>query len=166
MFRPIQFRPEPKAAAVAGAAAVALNKIMKKIYFIVIIIIIVSVIGGIVYIKSQKKIVDAGQLLDKFLSSNQTSSEVQEAYHFALANPDNILSQMPCYCGCIQRGVHKNNRDCFINEDARGNDYFDKMGLNCGTCIDIALAVKNLYGQGKSAQEIKDVITNKFKGTL
>jgi len=39
---------------------------------------------------------------------------VQEAYRFAIANPD-VLRQYPCYCGCGNMG-HKNNRDCYIRE--------------------------------------------------
>jgi hypothetical protein len=34
------------------------------------------------------------------------SSQVKEAYRFAIANPD-VLSVIPCYCGCGAIG-HKN----------------------------------------------------------
>jgi len=37
---------------------------------------------------------------------------VQEAYRFAIANPD-ILAQLPCYCGCGGIG-HESHLDCFI----------------------------------------------------
>jgi hypothetical protein len=40
--------------------------------------------------------------------------QVQEAYRFAIANPD-ILSAFPCYCGCGAMG-HQNNLDCYIKE--------------------------------------------------
>jgi hypothetical protein len=39
---------------------------------------------------------------------------VQEAYQFAIANPD-ILSKMPCYCGCGNMG-HMDNLDCFVQD--------------------------------------------------
>ncbi len=39
---------------------------------------------------------------------------VQEAYRFAVANPD-LVSQFPCYCGCVNVG-HMNNLDCYIRE--------------------------------------------------
>jgi protein-disulfide isomerase len=49
---------------------------------------------------------------------------VQEAYRFALANPD-VLEVIPCYCGCNQVG-HKNNRMCYIqSETADGRVVFD-----------------------------------------
>lgn len=37
---------------------------------------------------------------------------VQEAYRFAIANPD-ILEQIPCYCGCGAMG-HQSDLDCFV----------------------------------------------------
>lgn len=40
--------------------------------------------------------------------------QVQEAYRFAIANPD-VLSAFPCYCGCGAVG-HKNNLQCYIKE--------------------------------------------------
>ncbi|HID85866.1 MAG TPA: hypothetical protein EYP55_00610 [Anaerolineae bacterium] len=39
---------------------------------------------------------------------------VQEAYRFAIANPE-ILSKLPCYCGCGGIG-HRSDLDCFIEE--------------------------------------------------
>lgn len=52
------------------------------------------------------------------------SPEVQEAYRFALANPD-VLDKIPCYCACRSVG-HANNRDCYIrSESADGQVVFD-----------------------------------------
>ena len=39
---------------------------------------------------------------------------VQEAYRFAIANPD-ILKRISCYCGCGSMG-HTSNLDCFIQD--------------------------------------------------
>ena len=39
---------------------------------------------------------------------------VQEAYRFAIANPD-VLARIPCYCGCGSMG-HTSDLDCFIQE--------------------------------------------------
>jgi hypothetical protein len=39
---------------------------------------------------------------------------VQEAYRFAIANPE-VLSNIPCYCGCGGMG-HTSDLDCFIEE--------------------------------------------------
>jgi hypothetical protein len=52
----------------------------------------------------------------------------QEAYRFAIANPE-ILSKLPCYCGCGGIG-HKSSLDCFIKRfDPDGSIVFDDHAL-------------------------------------
>lgn len=41
-----------------------------------------------------------------------TKPEVQEAYRFAMANPE-LLKKIPCYCGCNTVG-HMNNLECYV----------------------------------------------------
>src|SRR5947208_9392706 len=44
---------------------------------------------------------------------------VRAVYIFAAKHPE-VLSKMPCFCGCQNRG-HKHNDDCFVAaRDARG----------------------------------------------
>lgn len=50
--------------------------------------------------------------LPDFLVS--ASTEVKDMYAFALAHPE-ILSFIPCYCGCADTG-HRSNRDCYIKQ--------------------------------------------------
>jgi hypothetical protein len=47
--------------------------------------------------------------------------EVQEAYRFAVANPD-LLAQIPCFCGCNAMG-HMNNLDCYVDEFGQINQF-------------------------------------------
>jgi predicted DsbA family dithiol-disulfide isomerase len=55
----------------------------------------------------------------------QLPQRAQEAYRFALANPD-VLEVIPCYCGCGQVG-HENNRMCYIqSKGADGQVVFDR----------------------------------------
>ena len=42
-------------------------------------------------------------------------ASVQEAYRFAIANQE-LLSQIPCFCGCGAVG-HKSNLSCYLVED-------------------------------------------------
>ena len=54
----------------------------------------------------------------------QAPESVQEAYLYALANQD-VLSQIPFYCGCGGMG-HTSNLDCYIAEIAAdGTIVFD-----------------------------------------
>ena len=60
-------------------------------------------------------------------SLRRLPTRVQEAYRFALANPE-VLSKIPCYCGCDASG-HKSNRMCYIrSESADGRVVFDDHG--------------------------------------
>jgi uncharacterized protein with PCYCGC motif len=44
---------------------------------------------------------------------------VRAVYTFAAMHPE-VLSRVPCFCGCERRG-HSNNDDCFVTaRDARG----------------------------------------------
>ncbi|PYR58352.1 MAG: hypothetical protein DMF85_10930 [Acidobacteria bacterium] len=44
---------------------------------------------------------------------------VRAVFTYAARHPE-ILSHVPCFCGCEQRG-HRNNDDCFVaSRDARG----------------------------------------------
>ena len=54
----------------------------------------------------------------------QLPSAVQDAYRFALANPD-ALEVIPCYCGCGSVG-HMNNYMCYVqSQSASGQVVFD-----------------------------------------
>ncbi|MBI4234413.1 MAG: hypothetical protein HY686_08235 [Chloroflexi bacterium] len=60
--------------------------------------------------------------------ANQTSfssGEVWEAYRFAVANPQDALNYIPCYCGCVHHG-DSSNRECYIDGvDREGRPIFD-----------------------------------------
>jgi hypothetical protein len=54
----------------------------------------------------------ASQLPEELRSA---PASVQEAYRFAIANQE-LLSQIPCFCGCGAVG-HKSNLSCYLVED-------------------------------------------------
>ncbi len=54
----------------------------------------------------------------------QAPVTVQEAYRFAVANPD-LVRQFPCYCGCVNVG-HTSNLACYVQEiQSDGTIVFD-----------------------------------------
>ena len=54
----------------------------------------------------------------------QAPTTVQQAYRFAVANPE-LVNQFPCYCGCVAVD-HMSNLDCYIQEtQADGTIVFD-----------------------------------------
>lgn len=122
---------------------------MKKILIITTFLIL---IGGLFLISTPKTV--KANPLDEFLKQHSTTEEVKKAYKIAYENPQNVLSTVKCYCGCLKNNEHKNNRDCFINEDGS----FDLMGLNCGLCVKTALISKQMLDEGKSVAEISDYV--------
>lgn len=100
--------------------------------------------------------------LEQFLTQNNATPEIAKAYRFAQDNPQGVLSKVRCYCGCLKNHGHKNNRDCFFNEDGS----FDLMGLNCGLCVKTALSSKQMLAEGKSVQEISDYVDTRWGKNL
>lgn len=86
---------------------------------------------------------------------------VQQAYQFAVANPD-VVSEMPCYCGCGSMG-HTSNYSCYVaGEDADGSPIYDGHALGCSICVDITQDTMRLLDQDKSVPEIRAYIDKTY----
>jgi hypothetical protein len=86
--------------------------------------------------------------------------KTQEAYQFAVAHPDALLT-IPCYCGCSTMG-HKNNQDCYIKTLANGQVTFDNHAAFCGVCVDITHDVMRLQTEGKTPLQIRTYIDSQY----
>lgn len=120
--------------------------------------ILILVISGVFVLNQETKVTLQQSPLDLFLKDHSTTSEIAKAYKIAYENPQNVLSEVKCYCGCIQNNGHKSSRACFIKE----NGDFDLMGLNCGLCVKIAITSKEMLDQGKTVQEISKFVDSKW----
>jgi hypothetical protein len=95
---------------------------------------------------------------------------VTSAYHFAAEHPE-ILSYVPCFCGC-ERAGHQGNHDCFVKtRDTSGNvTEWDEHGVECTVCIDVANRSRQLHASGASVRDIRAAIekefTSEFPGTM
>ena len=87
---------------------------------------------------------------------------VTSAYEFAAAHPE-ILSYVPCFCGCEQAG-HQGNHDCFVkSRDAQGNVVeWDEHGVTCAVCIDVANRSRQLHTSGANVRDIRTAIDKEF----
>lgn len=56
----------------------------------------------------------------EFAYASTAPKGAAKAYQFALDRPD-LLSQVPCYCGCGQEAGHTSNLDCFV-KSRNGNE--------------------------------------------
>lgn len=86
---------------------------------------------------------------------------VRTAYQFAVANPD-ALRNVSCYCGCGAIG-HESNLACYIAEfGTDGRPTFDDHAMGCSICVDIAIDVMKMTGEGKSSADIRQHIMGTY----
>jgi hypothetical protein len=86
---------------------------------------------------------------------------VQQAYQFAVANPD-VLTQVPCYCGCGVMG-HASNYACYVSDSSpEGGITYDSHALGCSICVDITQDTIRLLDEGKSVAEIKAYVDQTY----
>jgi len=87
---------------------------------------------------------------------------VTAAYEFAAAHPE-ILSYVPCFCGCENAG-HEGSHDCFVRARNENGDVteWDEHGVECTVCIDVANRSRQLHTSGASLTDIRSVIEKEF----
>ena len=89
---------------------------------------------------------------------------VRAAYLFAAEHPE-ILSYVPCFCGC-ERGGHKGNEDCFVaRRDAAGDVVeWEPHGLDCAVCLDVAQYAQQLHASGAPIGDIRNAVEKRWAG--
>jgi hypothetical protein len=87
---------------------------------------------------------------------------VRAAYLFAAEHPE-VLSYVPCFCGC-ERAGHRGNEDCFVaRRDASGDVIeWEPHGLDCTVCLDVANDARQMYASGASVRDIRASIEKKW----
>jgi hypothetical protein len=100
-------------------------------------------------------------LADVPLEVQSAPKVVRTSYQFAIANPD-VLTQLPCYCGCGGMG-HTSNYSCYVaDEDADGTLKFDNHALGCSICVDITVDTMRMLDEGKSLTEIRSYVDQTY----
>jgi hypothetical protein len=87
---------------------------------------------------------------------------VRAVYRFAAEHPE-VLSYVPCFCGC-ERGGHKGNDDCFVkSRNAQGDvTEWEPHGLDCAVCLDVANEAMQMTRSGASVRDIRAAIEAKW----
>ena len=87
---------------------------------------------------------------------------VKAVYKFAAEHPE-VLSYVPCFCGC-ERGGHKGNDDCFVKTRNTQGDVteWEPHGLDCAVCIDVANEAMQMHRSGASLTSIRAAIEKKW----
>ena len=79
---------------------------------------------------------------------------VREAYVFAAAHPE-VLTQIPCYCGCGAIG-HTSNYACYVSGvEADGAIAYDLHAVDCSICVDITRDTMRMLDQGLGVAQVR-----------
>lgn len=121
----------------------------EKIWSIVVIVIFLAIIGYFFFSTG----------LAKNEVPSYVTGEMREMYEWSKTTEGrNMLEFMPCYCGCKYEG-HLHTRHCFWKDDGT----FDKHGITCSVCFDIAKKTKQMYEQGIDICTIRKEIDTFYK---
>jgi len=89
---------------------------------------------------------------------------VAAVFQFAAEHPE-VLSYVPCFCGCDHMG-HKGNDDCFVKQRAANGDVveWEPHGTECQVCIDVGQQSMQMYSSGASVSQIRAAVEQKYAG--
>ncbi len=142
-----------------------MNRFNRLFFMLLIVLLITSV--GLVGCGAEGKSGTADHdyamatMSDMPAEVQQAPVAVQQAYQFAVANPE-ILKHIPCYCGCGGMG-HTSNYSCYVaGTDDDGEVVYDNHALGCSICVDISQDTMRLLDQGKELSEIFTYVNNSY----
>lgn len=134
----------------------------KNTFFLSLFLLLVSlIVAGCSGGEAQNETLKMAALAEMPAEVRNAPVTVQEAYQFAVANPD-VMTQIPCYCGCGSMG-HTSNYACYVSGQAQdGSVQFDNHALGCSICVDITQDAMRLTKDGKTISEIRAYIDETY----
>jgi hypothetical protein len=95
-------------------------------------------------------------------SLGRSPEVIKAAYHFAADHPE-VLTYVPCFCGC-ERSGHRGNEDCFVKSRASNGDVseWEPHGMECNVCLDVATQAMQMYASGASVRDIRAAVEQKW----
>ena len=89
---------------------------------------------------------------------------IRKTYQFAADHPE-VLSYMPCFCGCNQAG-HRSNADCFVKSRAKNGDVtaWQEHGAVCAMCLAVGETAMQMHEAGASVKDIRAEVERKYSG--
>jgi hypothetical protein len=94
----------------------------------------------------------------------KSAEVVAAAYKFAAEHPE-VLSYVPCFCGCEHSG-HRGNEDCFVKARDVNADVIEwqEHGMECAVCLEVAQRSMQMYASGASVRDIRAAIEKEWAG--
>jgi hypothetical protein len=83
-------------------------------------------------------------------------------------NAADIMKEVKCYCGCMDYAddPHDSLYRCYVVEHTGDEVTWTNHGAECGICLDELRDILQLKQQGKSDEEIKQFIEDKYNPAL
>ena len=89
------------------------------------------------------------------------AADLSGPYAYAALNKD-LVSSMPCYCGC-RRIDHQSNLSCFVRDfTPNGVPIWTDHAFTCPICVNIISDVSVLKQQGLSTRAIREAIDEHY----
>jgi hypothetical protein len=86
-------------------------------------------------------------------------AETVRWYRFAESHAD-LVSRVPCYCGCGKSLGHHSLSDCFMRPDGEG---YDSHASACTICLDEARDAERLLAEGRDTDSIRTWINEEYR---
>jgi len=76
-----------------------------------------------------------------------------------------IMRELDCYCGCmeLETDPHDSLFRCFVAEMDESGVTWTDHAVFCGICLDEAASVEQWGKEGKTAEEIKQLLAEKYQ---
>jgi hypothetical protein len=88
---------------------------------------------------------------------HQLPQELHGVYAYAATHPE-VLSKIPCYCGCVREG-HRSNLNCLVTGfRSDGTPIWTDHSFSCPMCVHIAREVMLMSARGLSVGRIREEI--------
>ena len=97
-----------------------------------------------------------------YRQQNEVGQDIAEAYEFVIANGQ-VSTQLPCFCGCKQRG-HASLDMCFVSRRDKAGRMIarDSHAETCDICIEVALLAAKLHKKNATPEEIKRAVQSQY----
>jgi len=92
-------------------------------------------------------------------------SNLTRTLYAEVGNVGDILKQINCYCGCMEEEdkMHDSLYRCYIAEEKDGKVTWTDHSAGCGICLEELQDIVKLHKEGKSVDQIRQAIDDKFK---
>lgn len=92
-------------------------------------------------------------------------SNLTRTLYAEVGSVKDILKQINCYCGCMEEEdkMHDSLYRCYIAEEKDGKVTWTDHSAGCGICLEEVQDIVKLHKEGKSVDQIRQAIDDKFK---